>query len=58
MSFSITPEWVANLREDLETWDDRVERERESYETQEQWTWPELVLPLKYTGSMSETVSI
>ena len=59
MGFSITPEWVARLRQDLEKWDDRVRQGRRDYREWEQWTWPELAPPpLKYTGDVTERVSI
>ena len=61
IGFSITPEWVAKLRQDVKKWDDRVRlgRKNNRPRMRQRWVWPELAPPpLKYTGDAAERVSI
>ena len=59
MPFAITPEWVAALRRDVKTWDDLAQRGRlDDYaRNRPRWKWPDMTLPLKYTGTSANLVS-
>ena len=58
MSFSITPDWVARLRQDVKGWDEWAEQERENDRRSgtKLWAWPDMTSPLRYTAA--EQVSL
>ena len=60
MQFTITPEWVARLRQDVKDWDEWAEQGRE-YDRRsgtELWAWPDMTAPLKSTGLVAGLVSM
>ena len=57
VKWSLSPEWFAQLRSDVNAWDYRVKQARKSEESV-QWDWPNRTHPLKYAGYLAEQVSV